>query len=194
MLDGKDSLIKIVRKRIFSGIIDFFIFSLFFVLLLRLIGLSIGVLDADTEFEVVGFIIMTTLPILSFILYFGIFPKLFNGQTVGDFIMGIRIVKIDDSPLKTLELSRKTLRGIFSYIKFLSFRRVFFNSLGQFYYDEDVGTIVVDKEQGEISGLKNLDIDTKYEYDFLLDSANLKILFYTILIVALVSIFENFIS
>ena len=194
MLNGKNTLIKTVRKRIFSGIIDFFIFSLFFVLLLRLTGLSIDFLDINTQLEAVGFIIMTTLPILSFVLYFGVLPKLTNGQTVGDFIMGIKIVKIDNSQLKVLKLSRRTLSGIFSYIKFLSFRRVFFNSLGQFYYDEKFNTVVLDKKQMQISNLENVNINTKYEYDFLLDPANFKILFYMILIAVLVGILENFTS
>jgi len=194
VLNGKEKLIKLVRRRIFSGIIDFFVYSLFFALLLRLIGLIIDFLNINIQFETLGFIIITLLLILSFILYFGVMPKLTNGQTVGDFIMGVRVIKIDNSPLKILKLSKRTLSGIFSYIKFLSFRRVFFNPLGQFYYDKKFNTVVLDKKQIHMGDFKNVNIDTKYEYDFLLDPSNLKILLYIILIVIIIEAVENFIS
>ena len=189
MLDGNNDLVKYVRKRIISSIINFIFF---FFLLGITYKFFILILDYFLIVSDFNLWLIMSYPIGFFILYFGIIPKTTNGYSLGGWLMNLKITKIDKSSLDILSMCKRAFESIFSYIKFLSFRRTVFNSRGQFYYDEKHNILVIYTKDLSLINIEEKDI-LSYEYNFLLDKASLNFILFIFFGSLLFSIIETFI-
>ena len=151
----KEKMVHLIRKRILSSVVDFYLFALMVSLFLYIVGLT----------EIKSALISVVALIVAFIVYFGVIVKVSDGYTLGGFLFKVKIITIDYSKLEILSLIKRAFVGIGMYITSCSFRCTRFNTLGQFKFDEKFGTTVVDGRE------KNPFLDRNeigyYHYDFL---------------------------
>lgn len=187
MLNGKqekqkEKMIQLIRKRIISSIIDFYLFGLTASFFLYVVGLT----DIGSD------LVLLFLLLFYFIFYFGVLAKISDGYTPGGFLLKVKIIKIDASLLGVLSLSKRAFAGMFIYFTSYSFRCTRFNSLGQFKFDEKFGTTVLNSREKNVL----LDQNKKeyYEYDYLLDWQTNKYLVYAFFLLILFSLLDEIIE
>ena len=169
----KDKIIHLIRQRIISSILDFYLFGLiasFFLYVMAFTPIDSNLVPLLTV-------------LIAFIFYFGVIVKISDGYTLGGFLLKVKIIKMDHSDLGILFLSKRAFIGMLIYVSSCSFRCTKFNSLGQFKFDEKFGTTVVNGRE------KNVFFDQNkkeyYEYDYLLDWQTNKYIIYAFLILIL---------
>lgn len=178
----KDIIINLIRQRIISSIIDFYLFGLTASLFLYVVSLI------HIDYDLVPWLTF----LIAFIFYFGVIVKITDGYTLGGFLLKIKIIKMDHSSLGILFLSKRAFIGMFMYVTSYSFRCTKFNSLGQFKFDENFGTTVINSRE------KNVFFDQNekeyYEYDYLLDWQTNKYVVYAFFILILFLLFGKIIG
>ena len=126
----------LLKIRFISGIINFFLFFIFHTFIINIINY---IFDYNNILQIFIFL-------LSFIIYFGLIPKLTNGYTLGGYILGNKIIVINDTKLSIIAYCLRLLFALYSIIKLGAFNFVKVNNLGQLYYDEKFNTTVIDKQ------------------------------------------------
>jgi len=178
----KDKIIHLIRQRIISSIIDFYLFGCIASFFLYIVGL------AHFNSDLVPWLTL----LITFIFYFGVIVKISDGYTLGGFLFKVKIIKMDHSNLDILFLSKRAFIGMFIYLASCSFRCTKFNSLGQFKFDEKFGTTVINSRE------KNVFFDQNekeyYEYDYLLDWQTNKYIVYAFFILILFLLFGKIIG
>lgn len=166
----KKDIISLTRRRLIANYINillapFFIFTPMFLIMY---------ISDIKEFQYEGIIAL----ILSVILFtfgaifqFGIFVILTNGYTVGGFIMRLKVVKLNDEKLKLWETIKRFLSAWNQVSRFTFYTHTKMNTLGQFYYDKDFNTTIINSNSTiqEISDIEDIeDIEYNYAKEFLL--------------------------
>ena len=146
---NEEKLRKIMVKRFFSGLINFFLFFIFYFILGEvLIFYSFNIV---MEFNNYFFLI-------NVFIYFIMVPIITKGYTLGSALFGIRMVNIDGSKIyNPFLLALRTLISIFLAVYTVIFTHVKINSSGQLFYDKLFNTTMVDNKV-------NLKIEIKPEW------------------------------
>ena len=151
MLNNK--LKKLLKRRIISSMIDILIFSLSFSFSF---AISIDKVSPN--------IWILTYPIIFFILYYSIIPKISGGYTLAGYITGMQIVKFDNSKITLFEYMMRAMYAVFAFFAFLGYSRVKVNSKAQFFFDKPFDILVKDSDGIEIDKE-----DEEYIYYFLME-------------------------
>lgn len=126
---------RYLKIRIISSFVDallfFVVFNLSFIYLLH-------VLNMPTYWLFPYLLVL-------FFVYYSIIPKLTGGYTLSGIFFGLKIIKINNKPIKLREYFFRSFYAIFSYIRFFGYARVRVNKLGQLYFDKPFNITVVGK-------------------------------------------------
>jgi uncharacterized RDD family membrane protein YckC len=120
-------------------------------IILGIIGFIVNLLPGMTTTQVIGEQTITTSTglgsIITFIIgiaYYAILFNMWNGQTVGKKLLGIRVVKVDGSPVTAVTaIIRYIGYAINTFILMLGWILAIFDSKHQGVHDKLAGTIVV---------------------------------------------------
>jgi len=145
---NENEIIKLTRRRLLSNFINFISMP---VILFLPIFVVMKILNIqEFNLHLIGFpaliVILIYLPLIH-ILYFGLFVKLTDGYTIGGFITGIKIVRLDGKKLDTLNCAKRFLNAWNSGTYYTGYIYTKINSIGQFYYDEKYNTTIVIRGQ-----------------------------------------------
>ena len=175
----KDKIIHLIRQRIISSILDFYLFGFIASFFLYVVGFT------PIDSNLVPWLTV----LVAFIFYFGVIAKILDGYTLGGFLLKVRIIKMDHSNLGIVFLTKRAFLSMFIYLTSCSFRCTKFNSLGQFKFDEKFGTTVINSRE------KNVFFDQNkkeyYEYNYLLDWQTNKYIIYAFFILILFLLFAK---
>ena len=161
---SKDEVIKLTRRRLLSNFINCITLPIIFILPIILV-IKLFTTIQEVNIHLTGLpalIIFLLYTLLIYILYFGVFVKFTNGYTIGGFITGIKIVKLDDKKLEVLNCAKRFLSAWNSGTYYTGYIYTKINSIGQFYYDEKYNTTII--RRGKI--IPDVNNIKYYEHNF----------------------------
>lgn len=153
-----------VGKRMLAFLLDLVIFAIYLITMSLTIYRAVGLLDDNNT---LGIQELSMLPIFCYSLFMHL---IFNGRTVGKFIMGIKVVREDGSPAR---LSDYLVRWIFRLVDIVIFFgtvgvvSILFSEKKQRLGDLAAKTIVINtKKSTKISHTILEDLDPNYQAQF----------------------------
>ena len=163
----KKNIISLTRRRLIANYINILIAPFFIFTPMFLIMYIADIKEFQYE-GIITIILSVILFTFGFIFQFGIFVVLTNGYTVGGFIMRLKVVKLNDEKLKLWETVKRFLSAWNQVSVFTFYTHTKMNTLGQFYYDKEFNTTIINSNSTiqKISDIE--DIEYNYAKELLL--------------------------
>jgi uncharacterized RDD family membrane protein YckC len=132
-----------ISKRIIAALIDYFLFSMAFAMVLLAFGHEVKMDDGRPGIELIGW--LKSLPVILWIITFPVMES-FEGKTVGKKLMKLQVMKLNGSHFSLLDSMK---RRVCDWVEFALFGLPAFiiannTSLRQRLGDLWAGTVVVD--------------------------------------------------
>ena len=146
---------KIIKIRIQTELLDNIVFFLLFLIISNFI-VKVGIHPIFTFFTF-------------YFVYFGLFIKITNGYTIGNFLTKSKIVSLDGKKISLYSLQKKKYYESSFFIKNFYSGEQIINGYGQFDFDIELDLTVLPNNEE----LNNLNKEEIYKYNFYMDISHL---------------------